>query len=226
MKIAVLGTGSVGRTLAAKFAALGHEVTVGTREVAGTLARDTADRMGNPPYSHWQAEHQGIGLATFAEAAAGGELVVNASSGLASLTVLELAGAENLDGKVLVDVANPLDFSLGFPPSLDPVNVDSLGEQVQRAFPAARVVKTLCTVNAQVMVDPARVGDGDTTIFVSGNDEPAKAVVTALLTAIGWTDVLDLGDITTARGQEMLMPGWLRIMSALGTAEFNFKIVR
>ena len=229
MKIAVIGTGSVGRTLAGKFEALGHEVTIGTRDVAATLTRDTPDQLGTPPFATWQAERPEVGLATFADAAAGSELVVNATSGLASLEALSAAGAAgaaNLAGKVLMDVANPLDYSQGFPPGLDPVDSDSLGERIQRAFPEARVVKTLCTVNTKVMVDPARVGGGEHTIFLSGDDTGAKALVGALLTAMGWSDIIDLGNIRTARGQEMLMRNWLNLLTTLGTAEFNIKVVR
>jgi len=226
MKIAVIGTGSVGRTLAGTLETLGHQVTIGTRDIAATLARDTPDQLGTPPFALWHADRPEVGLATFAEAAADGELVVNATSGLASLEALSGAGAANLAGKVLVDVANPLDYSQGFPPGLDPVDSDSLGERIQRAFPEARVVKTLCTVNTKVMVDPARVGGGEHTIFLSGDDAEAKAVVGALLAAMGWRDIIDLGGIRTARGQEMLMRNWLNLLTTLGTADFNIKVVR
>jgi predicted dinucleotide-binding enzyme len=225
MKIAVLGTGMVGQTIAARLAGLGHEVTVGTRDPQGTLARTEPDGMGNPAYPVWAAAHPEVGLATFADAAAGAELVVNATSGHGALPALEAAGADNLAGKVLLDISNPLDFSGGFPPTLFVKDTDSLGEQVQRAFPDALVVKTLNTLNADLMVDPASLGEASS-VFVSGNDETAKATVTELLTSFGHTDVIDLGDISTARGTEMLLPVWLRLMGALGTAAFNFRIVR
>ncbi len=226
MKIAVLGTGTVGRTLAGRAASLGHDVAIGTRDPQATLARTDTDAMGNAPYSAWQADHADVALLPFADAAAHGELVVNASSGGASLEVLRLAGAENLAGKVLVDVANPLDFSNGFPPSLSVKDTDSLAEQIQRAFPDAKVVKTLNTLNAALMVDPAELAGGDHTIFVSGDDAGAKATVTELLGSFGWKDIIDLGDLSTARGAEMLLPIWLRLMNTLGTPAFNFKIVR
>jgi 8-hydroxy-5-deazaflavin:NADPH oxidoreductase len=226
MKIAVLGTGIVGRTIAGGAARLGHEVVIGTRDPQGTLSRTEGDAMGNPPFSVWHADHAEIGLLPFAEAAAHGETVVNATSGGDSLAVLALAGAENLAGKVLMDVANPLDFSAGFPPTLLVKDTDSLGEQIQRAFPDANVVKTLNTVNAAVMVDPRALADGDHSIFVSGNDEGAKATVAELLRSFGWRDIIDLGDISAARGAEMLLPIWLRMMNVLGTPNFNFKIVR
>lgn len=221
MDIAVLGTGTVGRTLAAALADRGHAVVVGTRDPGATLAR--AD--GDSPYAAWQADHPGVGLATFAEAAAGADLVVNASSGTATLEVLALAGGESLTGKVLLDVSNPLDFSEGFPPTLSVKDTDSLGEQVQRAFPQARVVKSLNTLNAGLMTDPGRLGSS-TTVFLSGGDAEAKAVVAGLLAELGHDDVLDLGGIETARGTEMYLPLWLRTMGALGTADFNLKIVR
>jgi len=225
MKIAVLGTGMVGQTIAARLAGLDHEVTVGTRDPQGTLARTEPDGMGNPAYPVWAAAHPEVRLATFADAAAGAELVVNATSGHGALPALEAAGADNLAGKVLLDISNPLDFSGGFPPTLFVKDTDSLGEQVQRAFPDALVVKTLNTLNADLMVDPASLGE-PSSVFVSGNDETAKATVTELLTSFGHTDVIDLGDISTARGTEMLLPVWLRLMGALGTAAFNFRIVR
>jgi predicted dinucleotide-binding enzyme len=225
MKIAVLGTGMVGQTIAARLAGLGHEVTVGTRDPQGTLARTEPDGMGNPAYPVWAAAHPEVRLATFADAAAGAELVVNATSGHGALPALEAAGADNLAGKVLLDISNPLDFSGGFPPTLFVKDTDSLGEQVQRAFPDALVVKTLNTLNADLMVDPASLGE-PSSVFVSGNDETAKATVTELLTSFGHTDVIDFGDISTARGTEMLLPVWLRLMGALGTAAFNFRIVR
>ncbi|CUR57111.1 NADP oxidoreductase coenzyme F420-dependent [metagenome] len=217
MKIAVLGTGAVGRALSGRLSALHHDVVVGTRDPAATSA--------SPEYAEWAAGHPAVSLATFAEAAAGAELVVNATGGGVSLDVLRQAGPANLAGKVVIDVSNPLDFSDGFPPTLSVSNTDSVGEQLQRAFPEARVVKTLNTMNNSVMIDPASLGES-TTVFVSGDDAAAKAVVTDLLTSFGHTDVIDLGDITTARGVEMLLPLWVRLMGPLGTATFNFKVVR
>jgi predicted dinucleotide-binding enzyme len=225
MKIAVLGTGMVGQALAGRLDELGHDVVVGTRDPQATLARTEPDGMGNPPFSAWLQDHQGVGLATFADAAAGAELVVNATSGSGALPALELAGAGNLDGKVILDISNPLDFSAGFPPTLFVKDTDSLGEQVQRAFPQARVVKTLNTLNAHRMVNPKELGQ-ESSVFVSGDDATAKATVTALLESFGHDDVLDLGPLETARGTEMLLPVWLRLMGALGTPAFNFKVVR
>jgi hypothetical protein len=226
MKIAVLGTGMVGRAVAATLAGLGHDVTVGTRDVAATMARIEPDGMGNPPFPAWAAAHPSVALATFADATAAAELVVNATSGNVSIEALRLAGASNLAGKVLVDIANPLDFSQGMPPTLFVKDTDSLGEQIQREFRDAKVVKALNTITASLMVDPRQLADADHSTFISGDDGEAKKTVTVLLESFGHTDVIDLGDITTARGTEMLLPVWLRLWSALGTPMFQFKIVR
>ena len=225
MKIAVLGTGMVGHALAAQLAGLGHDVTIGTRDPQVTLSRTEPDGMGNPPFSSWSVDHPDIALATLGEAAGDCELVVNATSGSGALPALEQAGADHLAGKVVLDISNPLDFSRGFPPTLFVKDTDSLGEQIQRAFPQARVVKTLNTLNADLMVNPASLG-AESSVFVSGDDATAKATVTELLESFGHTDVIDLGGIETARGTEMLLPVWLRLMGALGTAAFNFKVVR
>ncbi|MCI4062927.1 NAD(P)-binding domain-containing protein [Micromonospora sp. R77] len=216
MRIAVLGTGMVGRAIAGRAAELGHEVTVGTRDA--TAARDD--------WTEWAAAHPTVTLAGYADATAGAELVVNATSGDGSLPALTAAGEENLAGKVLLDIANPLDFTNGFPPTLSVLNDDSLGERIQRAFPRTRVVKALNTLTADLMVQPRQLADGDHSVFVSGDDAAAKTLVTELLTSFGHTDVIDLGDIGTARGTEMLLPLWLRLYGRLGTGIFNVKVVR
>jgi predicted dinucleotide-binding enzyme len=217
MRIAVLGTGPVGRAIAGRLAELGHHVTVGTREPADTAGREE--------YAAWATEHSEVGLAGFADAATAAELVVNAAGGDVALAILDEAGADNLAGKVLLDVSNPLDGSQGFPPTLFVKDDDSLGEMVQRAHPDALVVKSLNTMNNALMADPQRLGE-DTTVFVSGDDAEAKATVTALLHQIGHGDVIDLGGIDTARGPEMWLPLWIRINLALGGNDFNIKVVR
>lgn len=228
MKIGVLGTGLVGRTLAAKLADVGYEVTMGTRAPADTLARIGNDGSDLPAFADWQGKHAAVKLATFAEAAHFGELVINALNGQASLAGLKLAGAENLDGKILVDVSNPLDFSAGMPPSLFVGNTDSLGETIQRTFPGARVVKTLNTVAAALIVDPQSLAEGDHSVFVSGNDGPAKEQVATLLRdAFGLRDVIDLGDITTARGTESYLALWIRLWGTVASdTHFSIKVVR
>ncbi len=221
MKIAVLGTGMVGRALAGRWDERGHEVTLGTRNPERTLAA-LAD---GGPLADWIAGHPGVTLASFADAAGWGEVVVNATSGAVTLDALGAAGEANLAGKVLIDVSNPLDFTAGMPPTLFVKDTDSLGELVQRSFPAARVVKTLNTLNADLMVHPEALPEA-TSVFVSGDDAEAKAVVVRLLQEFGHADVIDLGGIETARGPELWLPLWLRLMGALGTAGFNLKIVR
>jgi predicted dinucleotide-binding enzyme len=214
MRIAVLGTGVVGTTIGSKLVSLGHEVRMGARSATNEKA------------AAWVAEAGGAASAgDFADAAAFGEVVLNCTAGTASLAALEAAGAANLAGKLLIDVSNPLDFSGGFPPSLSVCNTDSLGEQIQRAFPETRVVKALNTVNCAVMVDPGRV-PGEHALLMCGDDEGAKREALALLVAFGWPAerVVDLGDITGARGMEMYLPLWLRIMVGRGNADFNVTI--
>lgn len=223
MKIGVLGTGIVGRTVSEKLAELGHEVQIGTRDPAATRARTSADGFS---IVEWLSAHPNLTLGTFAETAAHGELLVNATVGSGAIPALEQAGSTALAGKVLMDISNPLDFSQGMPPSLSICNTDSLGETIQRAFPALRVVKTLNTVTAKLMVDPRALSAGAHTIFVSGNDGEAKATVAALLRTFGWEDIVDLGDITTARGTEMMLPVWVRLWSVTKTPMFSFKLVR
>jgi predicted dinucleotide-binding enzyme len=225
MKIGILGTGMVAQAIADKLAALGHSAMIGTRDPTATLAR-TQGSFGGPPFKVWKDKHPTVALGTFAEAARHGELIVNATNGEGAIAALQSAGADAIGDKVVIDISNPLDFSKGRPPSLSVCNTDSLGEQIQRAFPRARVVKTLNTVNASVMVDPRALAGGDHTLFVSGNDTEAKQAATRLLNAFGWTDVLDLGDITTARGTEMYLPLWIRLIGIVGGPMFSIKVVR
>ena len=222
MKIGIIGSGVVGQTLGAKLVERGEDVVLGTRSPG-----NVSDRRGfGQSLDEWLKATGSKGrIGSFADAAAHGEIVINATSGTVSLDALRLAGEQNLRGKILIDVSNPLDFSKGMPPTLTVCNTDSIGEQIQRAFPEARVVKTLDTLYAHVMVNPGVLGE-ESTVFVAGNDPDAKATVTDLLTEFGHTDVIDLGDITAARGTEMMLPMWLRLMDALGTMAFNFKIVR
>jgi len=216
MKIGVLGTGMVGQTIGKKLCALGHEVRMGSRQAGNEKAVAWARSVGDKASE-----------GTFADAAAFGELLWNCTSGHGAIPALQSAGPDSLRGKVLVDVSNPLDFSKGPPPSLFVSNTDSLGEQIQRAFAELRVVKTLNTVNCDVMVDASRVAGGEHTMFVCGNDAAAKAQVTEILRGwFGWRDVLDLGDITNARGTEAFLLLWIRLWGALKTGDFNIRVVR
>ena len=226
MKIAIFGTGVVGQTLAAKLVTLGHEVTIGTRDVKKALGTTEPGPYGRPAFGVWYKEHSNIKMASFADAAIFGEFTINATNGMGSLNALEHAGHDNLKNKILLDVSNPLDFSHGMPPSLWVSNTDSLGEQIQRAFPETKVVKSLHTMNAYLMVNPSLV-PGDHTVFLCGNDLEAKQKVRGILISFGWKDIniLDIGDITTARGTEQLLPLWVRLLNSIGHPYFNFSIV-
>lgn len=227
MKISILGTGMVGRTIAARLSELGHQVSIGTRDPAATLARTDSDAMGTPPFAEWHAKHQDVVLAPYSEVASDAGLVINATSGSGSLAALQAVGAAQIEGKVLLDIANPLDFSGGFPPSLFVSNTDSLAEQIQRAFPRARVVKSLNTMYCGVMVDPQHLS-GEHDVFISGDDDAAKTTVKGLLREFGWKEanIIDLGGLRTARGTEMFLPLWLSLMQANGSGDFNIRIVR
>ncbi len=226
MKIGIIGTGNVGQLIGAKLMETGHEIMFGTRDVDKTMARTEPDGYGNPPFSEWIKGMADAKLGTFQEAAAYGEMIFNVTAGVASVAALNQAGADNLSGKILVDIANPLDFSQGMPPSLSVCNTDSLGEQIQKAFPETKVVKTLNTMSAYVMVNPSLV-PGDHTVFLNGDDSDAKAQVSTLLTDdFGWKreNMIDMGDISTARGTEMLLPIWVRLFGVLQNPFINFHI--
>jgi hypothetical protein len=216
VKIAVLGTGIVGRTLGSKLVEVGNSAMMGSRSANSPKAAEWVEAAG-------ALASQG----TFADAAAFGEVVLNCTAGVASLEALELAGRENLSGKILMDVANPLDFSQGMPPTLTVCNTDSLGERIQRAFPDAKVVKALNTLNCAVMARPELV-PGEHHVFVSGDDAEAKGRAAGLLGEwFGWEprDIIDLGGIGTARGTEMMLPLWISLMGTLGTPIFNLRVV-
>src|SRR5262245_9325585 len=215
MKIGVLGTGMVGTTIATKLIALGQDVMLGSRNPGSEKAVAWA-----------QANGAKASQGSYTQAARFGEILFNCTQGTASLEALQSAGADNLKGKILIDIANPLDFSRGAPPTLSICNTDSLGEKIQRTFSQTKVVKTLNTVNCEVMVNPALV-PGEHDIFLCGNDAGAKARVTDILKQwFGWSSVTDLGDISAARATEQMMPIWLRLWGVLGTLHFNFRIVR
>jgi predicted dinucleotide-binding enzyme len=212
MKMGVLGSGMAAQALSARLAELGHDVVIGTRDI---------DKLRG-----WQSSNQRVLIGSFAETAAHGEMLFNATNGTGSLNALTMAGEANLVGKILVDVANPLDFVNGFPPSLTVMGNDSLAEQIQRAFPMARVVKTLNTVTPRVMTHPLEVASGDHHVFISSNDVEAKAQVMELLRTFGWIHIFDLGDLSTARGTEAYMLLWVRLFGAMNTSMLNIKIMK
>jgi 8-hydroxy-5-deazaflavin:NADPH oxidoreductase len=215
MKLGVLGTGMVGTRIATKLVDLGHEVRMGSR------------RAGNEKAVAW-AESAGerASEGSFDDAAAFGEVAFNCTAGEGSVAAVSSA-EKSLAGKVLIDTSNLLDFSAGPPPAIGANDHDSAGERIQRAVPEARVVKALNTVNNDVMVDPARI-PGDHVIFVCGDDPEAKRDATELLGQFGWPEhrVIDLGDITAARGPEMYVALWVRLMGPLDTSQFNIALLR
>ncbi len=223
MKIGIIGSGVVAQTLGSKLIGLGHDLILGTRDPNKLDDK----KMFGATLREWKSQTEGRAqIATFKDAAAHGELLINATSGLVSLEALKLAAADKVGAKVLLDVANELDASKGRPPAVLASQERCLAEKIQAAFPNLKVVKSLNTINARVMVDPQAVGGGDHTVFVSGNDAEAKATVVALLKSFGWTDVLDLGDLSTARGPEMYMALWIRLWGATQTGQLNIKVVR
>lgn len=216
MKIAVLGTGNVGDTIGSKLIEVGHTVMMGSR---------TAD---NEKSKAFEAKHNGMASSgTYADAAAFGEIIFNCTAGVGSVEALKMADEKHLHGKIIVDIANPLDFSKGMPPSLAICNTHSLGEEIQNTFPHTRVVKALNTMWCGLMVNPAMINGGDHSAFVSGNDVEAKETVKEILKSFGWAEnnILDLGDITRARSTEMYLPLWLSIFGATNNGAFNIKIV-
>ena len=217
MKIAVFGTGMVGDTIGSRLIELGHQVMMGSRNANNEKAKA------------FESKHKtGASAGTYADAARFGELVFNCTKGDGSIEALQLAG-DALNGKIIIDVSNPLDFSKGQPASLLPAlsNTNSLGEEIQKTFPKAKVVKTLNTMWCGLMVNPNMIGGGDHTNFICGNDAETKAKVKSLLKEFGWKEqnILDLGDITNARGTEAVLPIWLRVWGATQNGAFNFKVV-
>jgi len=215
MKIGILGTGIVGNTIGTKLVQLGHEVKMGSRTANNEKAAAWVKSAG-----------ANASQGTFKDTASFSEIIFNCTGGMVSLEVMKLAGKDNLRGKILIDAANPLDFSKGMPPSLSVCNTDSLGEQIQKELPDTKVVKALNTVNCKVMVEPSLV-PGDHDIFICGNDDDAKAEVIKILKDwFGWKSVIDLGDISGARTTEMLLPLWVRLIGIYKIPNFNFKIVK
>lgn len=215
MNIGIIGTGIVGNTIGSKLIELGHSVMMGSRTATNEKALAWKEKAG-----------ANASVGTFADAAKHGEILFNCTSGMVSLDALKLAGADNMKGKVLIDISNPLDFSKGMPPTLSVCNTDSVGEQIQRVYPDVKVVKSLNTCNCKIMVAPSLI-PGEHDVFVSGDDAQAKAQVTDILKNwFGWKNVIDLGGIQTSRGVEMLMPFWLSMWGVNGNANYNYHIAK
>ncbi|MEU1116405.1 MULTISPECIES: NAD(P)-binding domain-containing protein [unclassified Streptomyces] len=237
MNIAILGTGAGARQHAVRLSTLGHQVIVGTRDPEATLARTEPDMMGTEPFAVFHGAHPELTLATFAQAAAAGELVINGIDGGNAVAALTALPADALAGKTLIDYAVPYVYQQpgdaehswptpwGEMPRLNPVDTDSLAEQIQRALPGTKVVKTFVTQEQETVVNPAEFGGGDHTMFLAGDHQDAKAAAGELLTAYGWSDIIDLGPLAAARGLEM----YAHFHTALGLAlngRFGVKIVR
>jgi len=213
MNIGVLGTGVVGNTIGSKLIDLGHQVMLGSRSSNNDKGAEFVARNGH------RAFH-----GDFAETARFGEILFNCTKGDAALDVLNMAGAENLGKKILIDVSNALDFTNGFPPTLIICNTDSIGETIQRNFPDVKVVKALNTMNCMLMVNPSMLKE-DHAVFVCGNDPEAKEQVENILRSwFGWKEIIDLGDIANSRGTEMMLPIWVRLYGKFKHANFNFHL--
>jgi predicted dinucleotide-binding enzyme len=227
MKIAILGTGIVGRTLADRLHEVGHDIVMGTRDPNATLARTGTDARGQVPLRDWLSEHPKIRLAGMSDAAAHGEVIVNALPGVVTLDALSHIDPGAMEGKVLLDTALPLKRHEGLPPTLTGVEELSLAEQIQHAHPGVRVVKSLNTMAAPLMVDPRRV-PGDHVVFVTGNDIEAKKTVRTLLKQFGWKDdvIHDLGDVRASRGPEMYAYLLFQLAASFGSFDFNIAINR
>ena len=222
MKIAILGTGTVAQTFASKLSTLGHSLMLGTRLVSDTLNRKS--------FADWHHQNQHVNIGSFEEAAAYGECIINALQGHATLSVLKEISKISLDHKIMIDITNPLDFSHGFPPSLIEGlhNTHSLGEAIQQLLPNTFVVKTLNTMWCGLMVNPQLINEGNHINYICGNDINAKESVLKILNAFGWKNenILDLGDITNARGTESTLLLWTRIYATTKSGAFNMAIVK
>ena len=223
MKIGLIGSGIVAQTLGTKLVELGHDVVLGTRD---PKKLDEKKNMTGT-LNEWLTQVKNKAkVVTFKEAAAHGDILINATHGQISIEALQIAEADKAGSKVLIDVSNELDFSKGMPPGVVASQERCLAEKIQAAFPNLKVVKSLNTISAPVMVNPKAVKGGDHTIFMAGNDKDAKAKVAELLKSFGWTDILDLGDISAARGPEMYLAMWVRLWGAMQTPMLNIKVQR
>lgn len=212
-RVGVLGSGEVGRRLAAGFRSRGHDVMIGSRD------------PGKPELREWLSrDGAGIEAGTLAQAAAHGELLVLAVLGNAAEEAIADAGPDNFDGKVVIDAMNPLDLSGGFPPKLSISGEDSLGERIQRALPDAKVVKAFNIIGNPYFVDPS-FSEGQPTMLIAGDDKPAKRIVGDVLTSFGWSNVVDIGGIEGSRELEAICIVWVKIGGTRGSWDHGFKLL-
>lgn len=224
MKIGILGTGVVGKTLAAKLVELGHEVMIGTRDVAQTMAKTETDMMGISAFKEWYASNPKVKVGNFSEAGQFGEMIILATHGVATINAIEMTGKNNFKDKVIVDTTNPLDFSQGVPPKFAATLGNSLGEQIQRHIPEAKVVKAFNTVNAFIMVSPKRK-EGDPDLFIAGNDDEAKTKMIELAKQMGWQSIIDIGDISNSYWLEALTMFWVNYGFRYNNWSHAFKLL-
>ena len=225
MKIGVLGTGGVGRTLSAKFSQMGHEVMIGTRNVEDTLARTAPDGMGGPPFKVWHSQNAKVKLVSFSEVASFGEIIFLATFGDKTAEAIEMAGKQYFDNKVVIDTTNPLDFSAGVPPKFTVTLGNSLGEQIQKQIASAKVVKAFNTIGAHIMVNPKRE-EGFPDLFIAGNDSDAKKKFANLAEQMGWQSVIDLGDISQSFWLEANAMLWIHYGFKYNSWTHAFKLLK
>ena len=226
MKVGIFGTGDVGKTLGTALIRRGHDVMLGTRDVRKKMAEKASDGE-SVSFRDWLSKNKKIHLVSFSEAAAHGEMLMNATAGHASIEALSKVKPADLKDKILIDVSNALGPWGQGPLEMFVVNTDSLAERIQRAHPGLRVVKALNTVSSHLMANPAGLAGGDHDVFVAANDPESRDRVTRFLREeFGWRTVIDLGDLASARAMEMMIMAWVKIYEALGTSDFNFKVVR
>jgi predicted dinucleotide-binding enzyme len=214
MKIGILGSGPVGRSLGKGFASNGHDVRLGSRT------------PGKQEVQDWLKTTKGkVSAGTFSEAARHGDVLVLCCLGEAAEEVIKLSGMNNLDGKLVIDATNPLDFSKGMPPGLFVGTSDSLGERVQRMLPNAKVVKCFNMVNNQTMTNP-RMKEGLPDMIICGNNDAAKQQVAGLLKEFGWGEPIDIGGIDGSRWLEAYTALWVRLAIKLGSWSIAAKILK
>ncbi|SFW77250.1 NADPH-dependent F420 reductase [Chitinophaga sancti] len=225
MKLGIFGTGIVGRLLAEKLVADGNEVMIGTRNIQNTLAKNEPDIIGTPPYIQWQEKNTKVKLGTFADVAKFGEIIFISTFGDVAINAIDMAGTEHLAGKIVIDTTNPLDLSNGIPPGFSGTVGNSLGEQIQRHLPQAKVVKAFNTLSMHIVVNPQRE-EGDPVLLIAGNDQGAKRSVGEIAKGWGWKDIVDLGGISESFFLESFALLWIRYAFKNNSWTHAFKLLR
>lgn len=225
MKVGIFGTGMVGRTLAEKFIASGNEVMIGTRNIEDTMAKRQPDIIGTPPYKEWQVKNTNVKLGNFADTAKFGEIIFISTFGDVAIKAIDMAGKENFDGKIVIDTTNPLDLSNGVPPGFAAAVGNSLGEQIQKHLPKAKIVKAFNTLSMHIGVSPQRE-EGDPVFLIAGNDESTKKYVEEIAKSWGWKDIVDLGNISESFYMESFALLWIRYAFKNNSWNHAFALLR